>query len=477
MNTANWIPDLFMKRVLENAEWTLFSPSDAGDLHDKYGKAFEEAYLRYEDKVARGGLKLYKKIPAVHLWRKMLSMLFETGHPWITFKDPCNLRSPQQHVGVVHSSNLCTEITLNTSKDEIAVCNLGSVNLVAHLNENGLDFDKLRRTIRTAMRMLDNVIDINYYAVDKAKNSNSRHRPVGLGIMGFQDCLHKLRTAYASQEAVEFADRSMEMVAHCAYWASTELAEERGRYGSFAGSLWDKGVLPQDTLDLLAAERGGYVELDRSVTLDWDSLRERIKKFGMRNSNCLAIAPTATIANIVGVSASIEPTYQNLYVKSNLSGEFTVVNEYLVSDLKNADLWDEVMISDLKYFDGNLARIDRVPAELRRLYATAFEVEPKWLVEAAARRQKWIDQSQSLNIYMAGASGRKLDETYKLAWIRGLKTTYYLRALGATHAEKSTVKGGQLNAVPTAAETEQATADAADPKFCSIDNPECEACQ
>ena len=477
MNTANWIPDLFMKRVLENAEWTLFSPSDAGDLHDKYGKAFEEAYLRYEDKVARGELKLYKKLPAMHLWRKMLSMLFETGHPWITFKDPCNLRSPQQHVGVVHSSNLCTEITLNTGKDEIAVCNLGSVNLVAHLNEKGLDFDKLRRTIRTAMRMLDNVVDINYYAVDKAKNANMRHRPVGLGIMGFQDCLHRLRTAYASPEAVEFADRSMEMVAFCAYWASTELAEERGRYGSFEGSLWDNGVLPQDTLDLLAAERGGYVELDRSVTLDWDSLRERIEKFGMRNSNCLAIAPTATIANIVGVSASIEPTYQNLYVKSNLSGEFTVVNEYLVSDLKAADLWDEVMISDLKYFDGNLARIDRVPAELRRLYATAFEMEPKWLVEAAARRQKWIDQSQSLNIYMAGASGRRLDETYKLAWIRGLKTTYYLRALGATHAEKSTVKSGQLNAVPTTAAATEAAPDAADPKFCSLDNPECEACQ
>ncbi|MGA8048687.1 MAG: ribonucleoside-diphosphate reductase subunit alpha [Burkholderiales bacterium] len=477
MNTANWIPDLFMKRVLENADWTLFSPSDAGDLHDKYGKAFEEAYLRYEDKAARGELKLFKKIPAVHLWRKMLSMLFETGHPWITFKDPCNLRSPQQHVGVVHSSNLCTEITLNTSKDEIAVCNLGSVNLVAHLNENGLDFPKLQRTIHTAMRMLDNVIDINYYAVDKAKNSNWRHRPVGLGIMGFQDCLHKLRLSYASQEAVDFADRSMEMVAYCAYWASTELAEERGHYSSFKGSLWDSGVLPQDTLDLLAAERGGYVELDRSVTLDWDGLRARIKKVGMRNSNCLAIAPTATIANIVGVSASIEPTYQNLYVKSNLSGEFTVVNEYLVSDLKKADLWDEVMISDLKYFDGNLARIDRAPSELRRLYATAFEVEPKWLVEAAARRQKWIDQSQSLNIYMAGASGRKLDETYKLAWIRGLKTTYYLRALGATHAEKSTVKSGQLNAVPTIEAPTEAAADSSDPKFCAIDNPECEACQ
>jgi len=476
MNTANWIPDLFMKRVLENAEWTLFSPSDAVELHDKYGKAFEEAYLRYEDKVARGELKLFKKIPAVHLWRKMLSMLFETGHPWITFKDPCNVRSPQQHTGVVHSSNLCTEITLNTSADEIAVCNLGSVNLVAHLDANGLDFGKLRRTVRTAMRMLDNVIDINYYAVDKARNSNLRHRPVGLGIMGFQDCLQKLRIPYASQEAVEFADRSMEMVAYSAYWASTELAEERGRYSSFAGSLWDKGVLPQDTLDLLAAERGGYVELDRSATLDWDALRARVRQFGMRNSNCLAIAPTATIANIVGVSASIEPTYQNLYVKSNLSGEFTVVNESLVTDLKNVGLWDEVMISDLKYFDGNLARIDRVPGELRRLYATAFEVEPKWLVEAAARRQKWIDQSQSLNIYMAGASGRKLDETYKLAWIRGLKTTYYLRALGATHAEKSTVKSGQLNAVPTAAANTE-VAETSEPKFCAIDNPECEACQ
>jgi ribonucleoside-diphosphate reductase alpha chain len=474
MNTANWIPDLFMKRVMENAEWTLFSPSDVRELHDKYGKAFEEAYLRYEDKAARGELRLFKKIPAVQLWRKMLSMLFETGHPWITFKDPCNLRSPQQHAGVVHSSNLCTEITLNTSADEIAVCNLGSVNLVAHMTENGLDFSKLKQTIATAMRMLDNVIDINYYAVDKASNSNMRHRPVGLGIMGFQDCLHRMRVPYASQEAVEFADRSMEMVAYAAYWASTELAEERGRYPSFSGSLWDRGVLPQDTLDLLAAERGGYVELDRSATLDWEALRGRIRQHGMRNSNCIAIAPTATIANIIGVSASIEPTFQNLFVKSNLSGEFTVVNEYLVADLKQAGLWDEVMIADLKYFDGNLARIDRAPAALRQLYATAFEVEPRWLVEAAARRQKWIDQSQSLNIYMAGASGRKLDDTYKLAWIRGLKTTYYLRAMGATHAEKSTTKAGQLNAVPSGA-AEPAAAE--EPKFCSIDNPDCEACQ
>src|SRR5256712_2208222 len=420
MNTANWIPDLFMKRVMENADWTLFSPSDVRELHDKFGKSFEEAYLRFEDKAARGELKLFKKVPAVQLWRKMLSMLFETGHPWITFKDPCNLRSPQQHVGVVHSSNLCTEITLNTSRDEIAVCNLGSVNLVAHMTDAGLDFSKLKDTVRTAMRMLDNVIDINYYAVDKARNSNLRHRPVGLGIMGFQDCLHRLRVAYASEEAMEFADRSMETVAYAAYWASTELAEERGRYASFQGSLWDRGILPSDTLDLLAAERGGYVELDRSSQLDWDALRARIQRHGMRNSNCIAIAPTATIANIVGVSASIEPTFQNLFVKSNLSGEFTVVNEYLVADLKKAGLWDQVMIADLKYFDGNLARIDRVPAALRLRYATAFEVEPQWLVEAGARRQKWIDQSQSLNIYMGGASGKKLDETYKLAWIRGL---------------------------------------------------------
>ena len=478
MNTANWIPDLFMKRVMEAGEWTLFSPSDVPDLHDAFGKAFEKAYLGYEAKAAAGELKLFRKIPALSLWRKMLSMLFETGHPWITFKDPCNIRSPQQHTGVVHSSNLCTEITLNTNHEEIAVCNLGSVNLVAHITDKGLDFVKVKKTIRTAMRMLDNVIDINYYAVDKAERSNARHRPVGLGIMGFQDCLQKMRVPYASAEAVEFADRSMEMVAYAAYWASTELAEERGRYESFKGSLWDRGILPQDTLDLLASERGGYVEVDRSSALDWGPLRERIRSFGMRNSNCLAIAPTATIANIVGVSASIEPTYQNLYVKSNLSGEFTVVNEYLVSDLKKAGMWDEVMIADLKYFDGNLARVDRAPAELRRLYATAFEVEPKWLVEAASRRQKWIDQAQSLNIYMAGASGKKLDETYKLAWLRGLKTTYYLRAMGATHAEKSTSRAGALNAVPSGgAMTESASTVEAEPKFCSIDDPECEACQ
>jgi len=410
----------------------------------------------------------------------MLSMLFETGHPWITFKDPCNLRSPQQHVGVVHSSNLCTEITLNTSDREIAVCNLGSINLVAHMKDGRLDQARLKRTVSTAMRMLDNVIDINYYAVAKARNSNLRHRPVGLGIMGFQDCLHLLRVPYDSADAAEFADRSMEAVAYHAYWASTELADERGRYPSYRGSLWDRDVLPQDTLAMLREERGGYVELDESSTLDWDGLRERIRRHGMRNSNCLAIAPTATISNIVGVSASIEPTFQNLYVKSNLSGEFTVVNEYLVRDLKARGLWDEVMIADLKYFDGNLARIDRVPNELRRIYATAFEIDPAWLVECGARRQKWIDQSQSLNLYMAGASGKKLDDLYKLAWVRGLKTTYYLRTLGATHAEKSTVQHGQLNAVPSSdgfvASAQQAGGDA-EPKFCAIDDPSCEACQ
>jgi ribonucleoside-diphosphate reductase alpha chain len=482
MNTANWVPDLFLKRVMENGEWTLFSPSDVPDLHDKYGKAFERAYLEYEHKTQTGELKLFKKVAATQLWRKMLSMLFETGHPWITFKDPCNIRSPQQHVGVVHSSNLCTEITLNTSESEIAVCNLGSVNLAAHIKDGRLDRDKLKATVSTALRMLDNVIDINYYAVDKARNSNFKHRPVGLGIMGFQDCLHLMRVPYASKEAVEFADRSMEAVAYYAYWASTELAEERGPYSTFEGSLWHRGILPQDSLALLRDERGGYVEVDTSSTMDWGSLRARIKQFGMRNSNCLAIAPTATIANIIGVSASIEPTYQNLYVKSNLSGEFTVANEYLVADLKRLNLWDEVMVADLKYFDGTLAKIDRIPADIRSLYATAFEVDPVWLVEAGARRQKWIDQAQSLNIYMAGASGKKLDETYKLAWLRGLKTTYYLRTMGATHAEKSTVKAGALNAVPadgglSAQSASKAESESAEPKFCAIDDPTCEACQ
>ena len=479
MNTANWVPDLLMKRVMEGGEWTLFSPSDVPDLHEKFGKAFESAYLAYEAKTLNGELELYKKIPAQQLWRKMLSMLFETGHPWITFKDPCNIRSPQNHEGVVHSSNLCTEITLNTNSQEIAVCNLGSINLAAHIHEGKLDTNKLKNTIKTALRMLDNVIDINFYAVAKARNSNIRHRPIGLGIMGFQDCLHMLRIPYASEAAVEFADYSMETVAYYAYWASTEMAKERGCYASYSGSLWDRGILPQDTLDLLRKERGGYVEINMSTTLDWGALREHIKKHGMRNSNCLAIAPTATISNIIGVSASIEPTYQNLYVKSNLSGEFTIANECLVNDLKKLKLWDEVMISDLKYFDGVLSKIDRVPTDMRKLYATAFEIEPHWLIEAAARRQKWIDQAQSLNIYMAGVSGKKLDETYKLAWLRGLKTTYYLRTLGATAAEKSTVRAGALNAVSISNGIIplNVSPSLTELKYCSIDDPECESCQ
>jgi ribonucleoside-diphosphate reductase alpha chain len=490
MNTANWIPDLFMRRVVEGGDWTLFSPSTCPDLHDKFGADFEQAYVAYEQKVDRGEIKLYKRMPAKDLWRKMLSMLFETGHPWITFKDACNVRSPQQHAGVVHSSNLCTEITLNTSDTEIAVCNLGSINLAHHLvdgpNGRTIDHAKLKKTVSTAMRMLDNVIDINYYAVKKARDSNLRHRPVGLGLMGFQDALYQLRMPYGSQAAVEFADRSMEAICYYAYWASSELAEERGRYSSYRGSLWDRGVLPLDSLNLLAEQRGGYVEVDRSSTLDWEALRTRIATHGMRNSNCTAIAPTATISNIIGVDASIEPCFGNLSVKSNLSGEFTVVNEYLVRDLKKLGLWDDVMVMDLKHFDGSLRRIDRVPEELKQLYATAFEIEPQWLVEAGARRQKWIDQAQSLNIYMAGASGKKLDEIYKLAWLRGLKTTYYLRTMGATHAEKSTVAAGALNAVssggmaPAMSASAAAVVDeapASDIKFCSIDNPDCEACQ
>jgi len=482
MNTANWIPDLFMKRVIEGGEWSLFSPSTTPDLHDRIGADFEKAYVAYEERAARGEIKPYKKIGARELWRKMLTMLFETGHPWITFKDACNVRSPQQHVGVVHSSNLCTEITLNTNDSEIAVCNLGSINLAQHLKDGQVDHAKLKKTVATAMRMLDNVIDINYYAVKKARDSNLRHRPVGLGLMGFQDALYQLRVPYASQQAVDFADRSMEAICYYAYWASSELAEERGRYSTYRGSLWDRGILPLDSLDLLAEQRGGFVEVDRSSSLDWEALRARIGQYGMRNSNCVAIAPTATISNIIGVDASIEPSFGNISVKSNLSGEFTVVNEYLVRDLKRLGLWDEVMVMDLKHFDGSLRRIDRVPEDLKALYATAFEIEPSWLIEAGARRQKWIDQAQSLNIYMAGASGRKLDETYKLAWTRGLKTTYYLRTIGATAAEKSTVSRGQLNAVSSglpqapmaAAEPELPATDA---KFCSIDNPDCEACQ
>ena len=489
MNTANWIPDLFMRRVMERGDWTLFSPADVPDLHDLFGAAFEQAYVAYEAKADSGEITHYRRLPATDMWRKMLTMLFETGHPWITFKDACNVRSPQQHCGVVHSSNLCTEITLNTSDTETAVCNLGSVNLSRHLKDgaNGkeLDHDKLQRTITIAMRMLDNVIDINYYAVKKARDSNMRHRPVGLGIMGFQDSLYEMRTPYGSQAAVDFADRAMEAVCYNAYWASSDLAKERGRYSTFTGSLWDKGILPFDTIDLLEKARGGYVEVDRSSTLDWDALRQKIKQDGMRNSNCVAIAPTATISNIIGVDASIEPSFGNLSVKSNLSGEFTIVNSYLVRDLKRLGLWDDVMVMDLKHFDGSLSAIDRVPDEIKALYATAFEIDTSWLIEAGARRQKWIDQAQSLNIYIAGASGKKLDETYKLAWLRGLKTTYYLRTMAATSIEKSTGRAGQMNAVSNQSALQSAAAPAAaaaavaatDVKFCAIDDPGCEACQ
>lgn len=467
MNTALWVPDLFMIRVREDKDWTLFSPDEVPELHDQYGKAFEKMYIDCEEK-ARQGIINAKTISAVKLWRRMLSMLFETGHPWITFKDPCNLRSPQQHAGVVHSSNLCTEITLNTSEEEIAVCNLGSVNLPAHIKNGQLDKEKLKRTISTAIRMLDNVIDINYYSVPQARNSNLKHRPIGLGLMGFQDALYALKIDYASQEAIEFADSSMELISYYAIEASCDLAKERGSYFSYEGSLWSKGILPIDSINLLQQARNQYLEQDRSQRLDWETLRVKVRTQGMRNSNVMAIAPTATISNICGVAQSIEPTYQNLYVKSNLSGEFTVVNPYLVAELKELNLWDEVMVNDLKYFNGSVQPISRVPEELKRRYATSFEIDPMWLVEAASRRQKWIDQAQSLNIYMAQPSGKKLDQLYTHAWIRGLKTTYYLRSLGASNAEKSTITDGALNAVKLIEEA---------PKVCSILDPDCEACQ
>ncbi len=474
MNTANWIPDLFMQRVAEEKEWTLFSPNETPDLHDLTGKAFEAAYVAYEEKAARGEMDVVKKVKAQDLWRKMLGLLFETGHPWITFKDPCNLRYTNQHMGVVHSSNLCTEITLHTNDSEIAVCNLGSVNLFAHTTEQGLDMVKLEKTVTTAMRMLDNVIDYNYYSVPQARNSNLRHRPVGLGIMGFQDALYKQRLAYTSEEALSFADRSMEAVSYFAIQASSDLAAERGRYSTYEGSLWSQGILPIDSLKLLKAERGDYLQVDESQNLDWDALRGKIQTQGMRNSNTMAIAPTATISNICGVSQSIEPTYQNLFVKSNLSGEFTVVNPYMVHDLKKLGLWDEVMINDLKYYDGSLQPIDRIPDELKAIYATAFEIDARWLVEAGSRRQKWIDQGQSLNLYMAEPSGKKLDNLYKLAWVRGLKTTYYLRSIGATGAEKTSVKSSPGNEGIDLIGT---TTGSEAPKACSILDPDCEACQ
>jgi ribonucleoside-diphosphate reductase alpha chain len=484
MNTANWVPDLFMQRVQTDAEWTLFSPDETPDLHNHYGAEFKAAYEAYEAKAKSGGLRVFKTVRASDLWRRMLTMLFETGHPWITFKDPCNLRSPQRHVGVVHSSNLCTEITLNTSADEVAVCNLGSVNLPNHARPDGIDYAKLKRTVTTAVRMLDNVVDINFYTIPEARRSNLRHRPVGLGLMGFQEALQIQRIPIASSEAVGFADMSMEAISFHAIEASCDLALERGAYPSFAGSLWSKGILPIDSIEYLADARGG-LDLDRSSTQDWDRLRSKVKSAGMRNSNVMAIAPTATISNICGVSQSIEPNYQNLFVKSNMSGDFTVVNDFLVRDLKVRGLWDEVMVSDLKYFDGSVGQIDRIPDDLKALYATAFEIDSAWLIEAAARRQKWIDQSQSLNLYIANPSGKKLDALYRLAWNRGLKTTYYLRSRSATHVEKSTLKGtdGKLNAVSVNSAISHAPIivpalpDLDGVKACRIDDPDCEACQ
>ena len=482
MNTANWVPDLFMKRVEQDENWTLFSPGEAPELHDLVGKAFEEKYEEYEDKAKKGEMNQFKSIPAKELWRKMLTMLFETGHPWITFKDSCNLRSPQQHSGVVHSSNLCTEITLNTSADkEIAVCNLGSVNLANHMKDGSLDEEKVKQTVSTAIRMLDNVININYYSVDTAKNSNFKHRPIGLGLMGFQDALYLQDIPYCSDEAVEFADRSMELISYSAIYASTELAKERGAYESFEGSLWSKGILPKDSIDILSENRGSeYLNVDRSETLDWETLRKKVIKDGMRNSNVMAIAPTATISNITGVTQLIEPTYQNLYVKSNLSGEFTIVNPHLVRKLKELDLWDDVMINDLKYFEGSLSEISRIPDDVKKLFSTAFEVEPKYIVESASRRQKWIDQAQSLNLYIGNADGKKLDITYRMAWYSGLKTTYYLRSIAATSTEKSTVQQGKLNAVSSEVSqpaAQELGAPAPVPTACSLDDPDCEACQ
>ena len=481
MNTANWVPDLFMKRVEQDKNWTLFSPGETPELHDLIGKDFEAKYEEYERKAEAGEMDQAKSIPAKELWRKMLTMLFETGHPWITFKDSCNLRSPQQHTGVIHSSNLCTEITLNTSADEIAVCNLGSVNLARHMKDGALDEEKIKQTVSTAIRMLDNVININYYSVDTAKNSNLKHRPIGLGMMGFQDALYEQDIAYCSDEAVNFADKSMELISYYAISASSDLAKERGKYETFSGSLWSKGILPKDSIEILAENRGTeYLNVDRSETLDWDALRQRVISDGMRNSNVMAIAPTATISNITGVTQSIEPTYQNLYVKSNLSGEFTIVNPHLVRILKDLGLWDEVMINDLKYYEGSLSQISRIPDDIKKLFSTAFEVEPRYIVESASRRQKWIDQGQSLNLYIGNADGKKLDITYRMAWYSGLKTTYYLRSIAATSTEKSTVQQGKLNAVSAGAEQapqQELGAPAPVPTACSLDDPECEACQ
>ncbi len=478
MHTANWIPDLFMKRIRSNENWTLFSPNETPDLHDLYGQAFEKRCAHYEALAKEGKMRQFKIMPAIQLWRKMLSMLFETGHPWVTFKDPSNIRSPQDHTGVIHSSNLCTEILLNTSKEETAVCNLGSVNLAAHVTPDGINHKLLKSTITTAIRMLDSVIDINYYPTVEARTANLKHRPVGLGIMGFQDALYILNLSNASQQAVEFADESMEAISYYAILGSIELAKEKGAYSTFKQSKWDRGILPIDTLDILEKERGGYLNVDRGSRMDWAVIRDGIKKFGMRNSNVMAIAPTATIANIVGVTASIEPMYKNVFVKSNLSGEFTVINEYLIADLKKLGLWDKEMINDLKYFDGSVQEIPRIPLDLKAKYATAFEVEYEWVIEAASRRQKWIDMGQSLNLYQAKPSGKKVSDMYILAWEKGLKTTYYLRSMGATRIEKSTLDTAKYNnIVGQRTRNESGRVTEAEKPVLAQPKDDCEACQ
>lgn len=499
INTANWIPDLFMKRVIADEQWTLFSPEETPDLHHLYGKAFEKRYVEYEEMVKLNAIHMYKTMPARELWRKMLSRLFETGHPWITFKDPCNIRSPQDHVGVVHSSNLCTEITLNTSAEEIAVCNLGSINLAYHVANGKLDEEKVRKTIATAVRMLDNVIDINYYPVKETQTSNIRHRPVGLGMMGFQDLLYQVGINFTSQQALEFADEVMELISYHAILTSSQLAKERGAYSSYKGSKWDRNIFPQDTIDLLEKERGVAVEVKRGGKRDWSPVRKHVQEFGMRNSNVMAIAPTATIANISGVFPSIEPIYKNIYVKTNMSGEFTVVNTYLVDDLKSRGLWDQEMLELLKYYDGNVQMIDAIPQELKDKYKEAFEIDPLHLINITASRGKWVDQSISHNVFMRGVSGKMLNDIYIEAWKAGLKTTYYLRTLGASQIEKASLDANKFGftqkRVYKAMESATATTTAAAPevvqenvmtsdedivagKSCSISSdPECEVCQ
>lgn len=483
MHTANWIPDLFMKRVINDEKWTLFSPDEVPDLHDLVGLAFEQRYEFYEQEAQAGRIRMFKEVSAVDLWRKMLTRLFETGHPWITWKDPSNLRSPQDHAGVVHSSNLCTEILLNTNQQETAVCNLGSINLLRHCRDGKLDLEMLKETVDVAVRMLDNVIDINYYPTEEARNSNQRHRPIGLGLMGFQDALAACGISYSSEQAVQFADESMEAISYFAIMASSRLAEERGKYSSYTGSKWDRGLLPIDTIDILEHERGVQVEMDRSSTMDWDLVREQVSRHGIRNSNVMAIAPTATISTIIGVTQSIEPNYSHLFVKSNLSGEFTQVNIKLVNELKQRGLWNDDLREALKYYDGTLAEIKNLPQDIKDRYETSFEIDPKWLIECASRRQKWIDMGQSLNLYMGQPSGKKLDEMYRLAWRKGLKTTYYLRCLGATQVEKSTVDINKFGLQPKWMKSQSSSSEievkreSLAPKACSIMDPDCEACQ